>query len=302
MSVSARRLEIDASEGRQARRSNGRREVNRETGRRAGLERASLRGKRRANLMKIRGIVHLKARFDRQDLRIVERSRIAVGQVRRDPQLGARIEHDAQLPARTNHVLAAERMVRVIQIADCTRADTPQDGAAAHEPSRNDGTADARVDTKGAVASAADTERGFLVARGCSADQIDGAAEAVPAIERPLRPAEDFDPVEIQKIREHHGRPGQVHAIEIQGRTRIGPGGHRIGPYPADGDLSAPGVLCEGDPGCATGDVLDRVILHPSQLDSGQDAHRHRDGLHISLAGPRRRDDGLLEDQDRERQ
>ena len=262
----------------------------------------TLRGKRRAHVVKIRRVVDLKPRLDRQDLRIEERRRIAVSHVPRDEQLAAPIEHDAQLPARANHVLAAEWMVRVIQIADCTRANTSQDGAAAHEPSRNDGTAHPRVGAKGAVASAGDTERRFLVARGCLRDQIDGAAEAVPAIERPLRAAKHFDPVEIQKIREHHGRPRQVHAIEIHSRARIGPGQHRIGAYPADGDLSAPGVLREGDSGCAPGDVLDRVILHPSQLVSGQDAHGHRDGLHISLARPRRRDDGLLQDQDRERQ
>ena len=90
-------------------------------------ERATLRGKRRANVVKIGGIVDLKPRLDRQDLRIEQRRRIAVSHVPREVQLAARIEHDAQLAARADDVLAAERMVRVLEVPDRTRADTSQE-------------------------------------------------------------------------------------------------------------------------------------------------------------------------------
>ena len=63
--------------------------------------------------------------------------------------------------------ILGEWMVRVIQISDSTRPDASQDGAAANQPTRNDGTAHAGVDTKRAVTSAGDPKRGFLVTRGC---------------------------------------------------------------------------------------------------------------------------------------
>ena len=79
----------------------------------------------------------MKPRFDRQNLRIVER-RVLCVRIRREQQLGARVEQDAQLPARGDQVLSAKWMIRVIDVAD-NPSGRSLDRRAAHQPSPNDG-------------------------------------------------------------------------------------------------------------------------------------------------------------------
>ena len=134
-------------------------------------------------------------------------------------------------------------MIRVIDVADHAGLGVSLDHRTAHQPVANDGAAHPSGAAKRAEVPAGETNRGFALVRRRLGDQVDGTAEAVAAVERALRAAKDLDPLEVEKVGQHHRRPRQVDAVQIHGGTRIGPREHRIGADPADRDLRQSGVL-----------------------------------------------------------
>ena len=83
---------------------------------------------------------------------------------------------------------------------------------------------------------------------------------------------------EIQKIREDHPGPGQVHAIDIHGRNRNRSREDGVGADPADRQLREASVLGECDARRTARDGLDGVIFQPIQIRSPQDRHGQRPG------------------------
>ena len=252
--------------------------------------------------MKIGRVIHLESRLHGQHLGVGQRNRILMGHVPGDEQIAAPVEYDVQLAAHGGHVLAAEGVVRVIQIPDEAVAHASQDGGAAHNPVANDRTAQPCFGAKRPEVPGDESCGRVEGVRGWLRDEIDGAAHGVPAIERALRAAQHFDALEIQKITQHHDRPGQVDAVDVHRRARIRAGKHHIGADATDRQLREVRVLGERHRGCVPCDVRDVVRFRPLEVRPLEDAHGYRGRLHVALAGLRRGHDRLLLRRHRERQ
>ena len=76
---------------------------------------------------------------------------------------------------------------------------------------------------------------------------VDRPADRVPSVERPLRPPQDFDALDVQEVGEHHRRPPQIDAVEMDGRTWVGAGDRAVRADAADRHLRCAGVLRHRD-------------------------------------------------------
>ena len=182
----------------------------------------------------------------------------------------------------------------MIEIADESVAHAAQKRGTAHHPAADEGAAHPGLGPhfRGAAGREPHGRLGLVGRR--PGNQVHRAADNVAAVERPLRSAEHFDSLEVQKVSEQTRRAGQVDPVEIHGGTRVGPGKDGIGADAANGQLGEAGVLGEGDRGTEAGEVLDGVGVPARQLGGLQRAHGHRDRVQIALAAPGRGDDGVL--------
>jgi hypothetical protein len=219
-----------------------------------------------------------------------------------EEQVGGGIEDEAQFRPGTTHVVAAQRMLGVTEVAHVAAADAFDDRQAAHDPIAHQRTADARVGAECVEVTADDGRRGFHRARRPLRNQIERAAHGIAAVERPLGAAQDLDPFEVDEIVEHHHRTCEIDAVEVDGRARVGTGEHHVRPDAANGELSQITVLGEGhrwSPACELGNS---VRVDAPELFAGDHADGERRRLDVALAGLRGRDEHMLGDAHRERE
>ena len=218
--------------------------------------------------------------------------------VARQEQVDARAPHVLQLGARGQDVHAAERVAGMLEVAHEPVLDAPQERGRAPQPARDDRPARARLDPPRAQVAGGDPRTRLKGVGRQLREDVERAADRVPAVERALRAAQDLDAVEVHEIGEHHRRAREVNAVHVDGRAGVGAREDRVGPDAADRELAVAGVLREGQGRRLAGQVLDRLRLASTQLLRGQDADGERRRLQLALARLRRRDDDPLGDPD----
>ncbi len=193
-------------------------------------------------------------------------------------------------------------MVRVVQVADKPGPNTPHKGGAAQDPSTNERTAQPGRGAKRAEAAPGYPHGGFEIVRGCVRDQVHRAAHGVAAVERTLGTPEYFHALDIQKIRQHHDRPRDVDAVDIERHAGIGPREHDAAADPPDGELRVIRVLRERQRRREAGDLRGAARSHACQIT----ARKHADGngrrLHVTESGLRRSDGRVLLQEHRKHQ
>ena len=211
--------------------------------------------------------------------------------VAREQELALRSEREPQLAASRRDVVAAERVVGMVEVADEPFPNPAQDGRAAAQAALHERAAHSRLGAKRLQVSEPDALRGGERLARRLRDHVQRAADRVAAVERPLRPAQHLDPLEVQEVAEHHRRPREVHAVQVNGRARVGAGEDDVRPDAADRELGEAGVLGERDAGRKPGRVLHARGRGPRQLGSRQHADRARGRLRVALAQLVRGDD-----------
>ena len=221
----------------------GRGDLGGEAHRPAVLNPLAGRRHRGVDLVQVGRVVHLEPRLHRQHLRVAHRRRILVGGVGREQELAAPVQDHPQPAERRGHVFPAQRILRMVEIAYEPVADAAQDGRAAHHPAAHQGTADpgGGSDLTGAARQQPNRRLG-LVGRYPRHD-VHRAADDVAPVEGALRSAQHLDPLDIDEVGQHAGRPRQIDAVEIHGAARVGAGEDDVGADAADGELRKAGVL-----------------------------------------------------------
>ena len=113
-------------------------------------------------------------------------------------------------------------------------------------------------------------------------DDVDDAAKAVPSVQRPLRPAQHFDPLNVEQVGVEHAGVHIVHVVHIKADGRIvvdGPDaayeGVRVAPEPPIGDEQVRNL---------PGDILNRADARVLDLLFGNGGHADRHVLHVLRA------------------
>ena len=178
--------------------------------------------------MEIGGVVELKSRLRDQYLVVGQWNSILVVDVGRQQQVRPAIEHHAQLAPRGGDVVAAERMVRMLEVADETVPDAARERDRPHHSVAFERPAHPRVRAKLSEVSGCEMGGRLEVIRGRAGYEVYRPANRVPSIQSALWSTEHFDALQIEKSLEHHRRPGEVDAVEIHRRTWIRSGEQNI--------------------------------------------------------------------------
>jgi hypothetical protein len=194
------------------------------------------------------------------------------------------IDQEAQLAERRGHIVAPQILIRMIQVPHKTPPGAPKNGSAAHQTLAHDGTADAGLGAQALEVAGAHTDRGARVVCGRTHDDVHGAADGIPSVQRSLWTAKDFDALDVQKIREHHGRPCQVDAVQIHRRAGIRSGKDGVRADAANGELCEASVLRERDRRRQPRHVLD--VLNLLALEFAVLHHGHGDWRVLRVTVP----------------
>ena len=171
--------------------------------------------------MEIGRVVELISRLRDQHLVVGQRNPTLVVDVARQQQVRPAIEHHAQLAPCGGDIIAAKRMVRMLEVADETVPDAARERDRPHHPVAFERPADPRVRAKLSEVSGGETGGRLEVVGGRPGYEVHRPADGVASIQRALRPSKHFDAIQIEKLRERHRRPSEVDAVEIHRRTRI---------------------------------------------------------------------------------
>jgi hypothetical protein len=98
--------------------------------------------------VEIRRVVDLKARFHDKGLVECQWSPVLIIDIARQQEIRPAIEDHAQLAARRRDVMAAEAMIRMVQVADVAIADTSRDRDRSHHPVAHERAAGPRTAAK----------------------------------------------------------------------------------------------------------------------------------------------------------
>ena len=237
-----------------------------------------------------------------EHFRVHQGGRILVGDVRGEEQLVPPVQDHAQLAGCGGRVFAAQRVAWMIEIANEPVAHPAQERHAPHDPAADERAAHPRICPHFARAASCQPHRSLGVIGRQSGDDVHSAADDVAAVERPLRPAEHLDPLEIQKVREETSGPGQIDPVEIHGGARIGSRKDHVGADAANGQLRKARVLRERERGGQPRQMLHRVNVRTQQFSGRQHAHGHRERLYVTLTALGRGDHGVFLEEYREGQ
>ena len=248
--------------------------------------------------MEIRGVVELISRLRHQHLVVRQWNPSLVIHVARQQQIGAAIEDHAQLTARGGHVVAAKWMVRMLEVADEAVADAARERDRSHHSVAFQRSAHARVCATLSEVSGCEMGGRLEVIGGRAGYEVHRAADGVPSIQRALRPSKHFDALQIEKPRERHRRPSKVHAVEIDRRTGIRSGKHRVCTDPANRELAPAGILRKRHRGSQRRRPFNGLGSEAAEVGSRDSGDRHRNRLHAVLAQLRTRDDRFFHEGD----
>ena len=216
--------------------------------------------------------------------------------VARQHEIRPAIDDHAQLAACRCDIVAAQRMIRMFEVADVAVADAPRERHSPHHLVAFERSADPRVGAKLAEAPGGKIGGRLEVVRRRLGDQVQRSTDGIPSIQGALRSAQHLDAIEIDQLHERHRRSGEVNAVEVHRRTRIRARVHDICPNPTDRELGGTGVLRKRDGRCERRSLAQRPRAQAPELGVRDGGDRHRNRLHVAFAGLRRRDDRFLTD------
>jgi hypothetical protein len=191
-----------------------------------------------------------------------------------------------------------EQMVRMLEVADEAVADAARERDRPHHSVAFQRSAHPRVCATLSEVSSCEMGRRLEVIGGRAGYEVHRAADGVPSIQRALRPSKHFDALEIEKPRERHRRPGEVHAVEIDRRTGIRSGKHRVCADPANRELAPAGILRKRHRGGQRWRPFNGLGSEAAEVGSRDSGDRHRYRLHGVLAQLRTRDDRFFDEGD----
>ena len=148
MSASTKNSKSSVSIRRQADQGGGWRECRRQPRARAGLQRAIPGERRGSNVVEIGRVVDVKSRLHGQHLVEGQWSPILGVDIARQQQIRPAIEDHAQLAPCRGDVIAAKRMVRMLEVADVAVADAARERDRPHHSVAFERPADPRVGAK----------------------------------------------------------------------------------------------------------------------------------------------------------
>ena len=253
---------------------------------------------RRSNVVEIGGVVELISRLRHQHLVVGQRNASLVVDVARQQQVRPAIEHHAQLAACGGVIIAAKRMVRMLEVADETVPDAARERDRPHHSVAFERPAHPRVRAKLSEVSGCEMGGRLEVIGGRAGYEVHRPADGVASIQRALRPSKHFDALQIEKPRERHRRPGEVHAVEIDRRTWIRSGKHRVCTDPADRELAPAGVLRKRHRGGQRRRPFNGLGSEAAEIGGRDGSDRDGNLLHIAPARLGGRDDRLFHEGD----
>ena len=227
---------------------------------------------------------NVKSRLRRQHFVEGQRRSVLHVDVARQQQIRPAIEDDAQLAPCRGDIVAAKRMIRMFEVADVAVADAARERDRSHHLVTFERATDPRVGAKLAEVPGGEIGGRLEVVRGRLGDQVHRSTDRIASIQRALRPAKDFDAIEIEKLHERHRRSREVDAVEVHRRTRIRPRVHHVGADPADRQLTETGILRKRDGRCERSGLTQRVSAQPAKLRIRDGTDRHGNGLNVALA------------------
>ena len=218
--------------------------------------------------------------------------------VTRQQQVRPPIEHHAQLTARGGDIIAAKRVVQMFEVADETVPDATFERDRPHQSVAFQRPAHPRVRAKLSEVAGGDMGGRLEVIGGRPGNEVHRPADGVPPIQRALRPSKHFDAIQIEKPRERHRGPSEVHAVEIDRRTRIRSGKHGVCPDPTDRELAPAGVLRKRHRGRQRRRFFDGLGSETAEIGLRDGRDRDGDLLDIATTRPGGRDDRLRHERD----
>ena len=218
--------------------------------------------------------------------------------VARQQQVRPAIEDHAQLAPCRGDIVAAQRMIRMFEVADVAVADAPRERDRPHHPVALERPADPRVGAKLAEVPGGKSGGCLEVVRGRLGDQVQRSTDRIASIQRALRSAQHLDAIEIDQLHERHRRSGEIDAVEVYRRARIRTRVHDIRPDPTDRELGKTGVLRKRDGRCEPSSLAHSPRAQAPELGVRDGGDRHRNRLHVALARLRGRDDRFFHDGD----
>ena len=102
--------------------------------------------------------------------------------VGRQQQVRPAIEHHLQLAAGGGDIIAAERMVRMVEVADETIPDASRERHGAHHPVAFQRSAEPGVDAKLSEVSSCETGGGLEIVGGRPGDEVHRATDHVASV------------------------------------------------------------------------------------------------------------------------
>ncbi len=149
----------------------------------------------------VAGVVEAEAGFRRDRLGVRERDPVESPVVTRQQQLAAGREYHAQLPASGPGVLAAERMVGMIEITNEPFPGAAEERNIAHDLVLDERAADRAFDAEAVIVADAEPHARLERVRRLPGHDVDRPADRVPPVQRPLRTSQDFDALDVQEDR-----------------------------------------------------------------------------------------------------
>ena len=178
--------------------------------------------------MEIGGVVELISRLRDQHLVVGQWNSSLVVDVARQQQVRPAIEHHAQLAPCGGVIIAAKRMVRMLEVADETVPDAARERDRPHHSVAFQRPAHSRVRAQLSEASGCEMGGRLEVIGGRAGYEVHRPADGVASVQRALRPSQHFDAIQIEKPRERHRGPSEVDTVEIDRRTRIRSGNQKV--------------------------------------------------------------------------
>ena len=186
----------------------------------------------------------------------------------------------------------------MLEVADETVPDATRERDRPHHSVAFERPAHPRVRAKLSEVSGGEMGGRLEVIGGRAGYEVHRPADGVASIQRALRPSKHFDALQIEKPRERHRRPSEVHAVEIDRRTGIRSGKHRVCTDPADRELAPAGVLRKRHRGRQRRRLFDGLGSQAAEIGLRDGSDRDGNLLNIAPAGLGGRDDRLFHEGD----
>ena len=241
----------------QADQRGGGRQGHRQTGARAVVQRVTPGEQRRSHVVEIGGIVELISRLRDQHLVVGQRNSSLVVDVARQQQVRPAIEHHAQLAACGGDVIAAKRMVRMLEVADETVPDASRERDRPHHSVAFERPAQPRVRAKLAEVSGCELGGRLEVIGGRAGIRFIAPPTALRPYNVPCGPRSTSMRSRSRNCANTIAGRARETAVQVHRRARIRSGEQQVGADAPDRELAPAGVLRNVTDGASAGACFD---------------------------------------------